>query len=151
MAVRPIPAGYHSVTPYLVGRDVARLIVFLGAAFGATETERVEESSGTVRHAEVQIGDSRVMMGEPGGAVPAAPATLQLYVEDVDAVYERAMRAGATSLEAPADQFYGDRRGGVRDPSGNSWWISTRKEDLSHEEIARRAAAVMEAEDAEGR
>jgi uncharacterized glyoxalase superfamily protein PhnB len=68
---------------------------------------------------------------------------LQLYGEDVDTVYQRAIRAGGTSIEEPADQFYGDRRGGVRDPNGNQWWISTRKENLSHEEIARRAAAAM--------
>jgi PhnB protein len=143
MAVRAIPEGYHAVTPYLVGPDVAGLLKFLAAAFGATETEHVTDPGGTVRHAEVQIGDSRVMMGEPSGDYAPMPAMLQLYVEDVDAVYQRALRAGGASIEEPADQFYGDRRGGVRDPSGNQWWISTRKENLSHEEIARRAAAAM--------
>jgi uncharacterized glyoxalase superfamily protein PhnB len=143
MAVRAIPEGYHTVTPYLVGPDVAGLLKFLAAAFGATETERVTDPGGAVRHAEVQIGDSRVMMGEPTGDYAPMPAMLQLYVEDVDAVYQRALRAGGISIEEPADQFYGDRRGGVRDPSGNQWWISTRKENLSHEEIARRAAAAM--------
>lgn len=143
MAVRAIPEGYHTVTPYLVGPDVAGLLKFLAAAFGATETERVTDPGGAVRHAEVQIGDSRVMMGEPTGDYASMPAMLQLYVEDVDAVYQRATRAGGTSIEEPADQFYGDRRGGVRDPNGNQWWISTRKENLSHEEIARRAAAAM--------
>jgi uncharacterized glyoxalase superfamily protein PhnB len=142
MAVRAIPEGYHTVTPYLVGPDVAGLLKFLAAAFGATETERVTDPGGAVRHAEVQIGDSRVMMGEPTGDYAPMPAMLQLYVEDVDAVYQRALRAGGISIEEPADQFYGDRRGGVRDPSGNQWWISTRKENLSHEEIARRAAAA---------
>jgi len=143
MAVRAIPEGYHTVTPYLVGPDVAGLLKFLAAAFGATETERVTDPGGAVRHAEVQIGDSRVMMGEPTGDYAPMPAMLQLYVEDVDAVYQRALRVGGISIEEPADQFYGDRRGGVRDPSGNQWWISTRKENLSHEEIARRAAAAM--------
>jgi len=143
MAVRAIPEGYHTVTPYLVGPDVAGLLKFLAAAFGATETERVTDPGGAVRHAEVQIGDSRVMMGEPTGDYAPMPAMLQLYVEDVDAVYQRALRAGGISIEEPADQFYGDRRGGVRDPSGNQWWISTRKENLSHEEIASRAAAAM--------
>lgn len=143
MAVRAIPEGYHTVTPYLVGPDVAGLLKFLAAAFGATETERVTDPGGAVRHAEVQIGDSRVMMGEPTGDYASMPAMLQLYVEDVDAVYQRAIRAGGASIEEPADQFYGDRRGGVRDPNGNQWWISTRKENLSHEEIARRAAAAM--------
>ncbi|HEY2387983.1 MAG TPA: VOC family protein [Candidatus Binatia bacterium] len=142
MVVRAIPEGYHSVTPYLIGPDVAGLVAFFTAAFGATETERVADRDGTVRHAEVRIGDSRVMMGEPSGDYAPMPVMLQLYVEDVDAVYARAMGAGATSIEEPADQFYGDRRGGVRDPNGNQWWIATRKEDLSHEEIVRRAAAA---------
>jgi len=143
MAVRPIPEGHHSVTPYLIGPDVAGLIAFFTAAFGAKETERVTDQDGTVRHAEVQIGDSRVMMGEPSGDYAPMPTMLQLYVEDVDAVYAGALRAGATSIEEPADQFYGDRRGGVRDPNGNQWWIATHKEDLSPEEIARRAATAM--------
>jgi PhnB protein len=144
MAVRAIPEGYHTVTPYLVVPGVARLLDFLKQAFAATETERMAGPDGAVRHAEVQIGDSRVMMGEAQGAYPPMPAVLQLYVEDVDAAYERAVRAGGTSLEAPADQFYGDRRGGVQDPCGNQWWISTRKEDLSADELARRAKVAME-------
>jgi PhnB protein len=144
MAVRPIPEGYHSVTPYLVVPGVARLIEFLKQAFAAIETERMAGPDGTVMHAEVQIGDSRVMMGEAHGEYHPMPAVLQLYVEDVDAVYERAVRAGGTSLEPPTDQFYGDRRGGVRDPSGNQWWIGTRKEDLSTDELARRAKVALQ-------
>lgn len=143
MAVRAIPEGYHTVTPYLVGPDVAGLLKFLAAAFGATETERVTDPGGAVRHAEVQIGDSRVMMGEPTGDYAPMPAMLQLYVEDVDAVYQRALRAGGISIEEPADQFYGDRTSGVRDPAGNRWFIATHIEEVAPDEMARRAQAAM--------
>ena len=144
MAVKPIPDGYHSVTPYLVVPGVARLIEFLKQAFGAIETERHARPDGAIMHAEVRIGDSVVMMGEPSGPYPAMPACVYLYVSDADATYKRAIEAGATSLMEPADQFYGDRHGGVKDPSGNTWWIATHQEDVSPEEMARRAKAYAE-------
>lgn len=99
-------------------------------------------ADGTIMHAEVRIGDSVVMMGESGGEFTPMPASIHLYVEDTDATYKRALRAGATSLREPADQFYGDRSAGVKDLAGNHWWIATHKEDVSPEELEKRAAAA---------
>jgi len=144
MAVKAIPDGYHSVTPYLVVSGVATLLDFLTQAFEAHELRRMPRPDGTIMHAEVRIGDSRVMMGEPMGAAPPMPASLYLYVNDVDAVYTRALHAGATSTSTPADQFYGDRSAGLKDPVGNQWWIATHQEDVPPEEIARRAEACMQ-------
>ena len=142
MAVKPIPEGYHSVTPYLMVENAAKLIDFLKEAFGAVETERVARPDGGVMHAEVRIGDSPVMLGEPMGR-PATPAGLYLFVEDVDATYARALAAGASSVMEPANQFYGDRCGGVTDPAGNTWWIATRVENLTKDELAKRVQAAM--------
>lgn len=143
MAVKPIPDDYHAITPYLVVPGVARLIDFLTQAFGAELAHPPHKRpDGTIMHAQIRINDSRVMMGEPTGEFTAMPASLYLYVEDTDAVYAQALRAGGTSIMAPADQFYGDRHGGVRDPSGNVWWIATHIEDVSPEELERRAAAL---------
>lgn len=140
MAAKPIPDGYHNVTPYLCVPGVASLLEFLEQAFGAELShECMRLPDGRVMHAEVKIGDSRVMMGEPAGRWSPMPASLYLYVEDVDAVYARAVKAGGASVMEPADQFYGDRHGGVRDPSGNIWWIATHKEDVPPEELKRRA------------
>jgi PhnB protein len=143
MAVKPIPDGFHSVTPYLVVPGVAKLIDFLKQAFGARETERMAMPDGTIMHAQVTIDDSPIMMGEPPAQHPAAPTHLYLYVKDVDAVYRRALQAGGVSVMEPADQFYGDRHGSVKDPSGNTWWIATHIEDVSWEEIERRAKSKM--------
>lgn len=142
MAVKPIPDGYHAVTPYLTVENAAKLIDFLKQAFGAVETERVARPDGGIMHAEVRIGDSAVMLGEPMGH-STSPAGLYLYVEDVDATYARALAAGATSLIAPTDQFYGDRSGSVTDPAGNTWWIATHIEDVPRDEMAKRAEAAM--------
>jgi uncharacterized glyoxalase superfamily protein PhnB len=141
--VRTIPEGYHSVTPYLIVEGASRLIDFMKQAFGAHEIERMAMPDGTIRHAEVKVGDSMIMMGEAGGEWKAMPFSLYLYVDDADAVYRRALQAGATSLMEPADQFYGDRNAGVKDPSGNLWWIATHKEDVAPEELKKRAAAHM--------
>jgi PhnB protein len=137
-SVQPIPDGYHTVTPYLLVEDAAGLIPFLEQAFGATVLERYESPDGRLAHASLQIGDSRVMMGQAAAEWPAMPAMLHLYVEDADAVFRRAVEAGARSIREPEDQFYGDRSGGVADPAGNQWWISTHVEDVSPEEMARR-------------
>lgn len=142
MAVQPIPEGYSRVTPYLVVPGVGRLIDFMKKAFDAEEVFRMPGPGGKIVHAEVRIGDSRVMMGEPPGEFEPIPACLHLYVENTDAVYRRALAAGATSVREPADQFYGDRNAGVKDPSGNSWWITTHVEDVPPEEMARRHAAM---------
>jgi uncharacterized glyoxalase superfamily protein PhnB len=141
MAVRPIPEGYHSVTPYLVVQGVDRLIDFLEQAFGAEERYRHQRPDGTTGHAEVQIGDSIVMMGEASAQWKAMPAALYLYVNHVDVTYRQALQAGAKSLMEPTDMFYGDRSGGVIDPFGNSWWIATHQEDVPPDELARRAKA----------
>lgn len=143
MAVKPIPEGHHSVTPYLVVPGVAKLIDFLKRAFEAKEIHRTTRPDGTIMHAEVRIGDSMVMMGEARGEWKPMPGAIYLYVNDTDATYKRALRAGATSVMEPADQFYGDRNAGVKDPVGNHWWIATHKEDVPPEELAKRAEAFM--------
>jgi PhnB protein len=143
MAVKAIPDGYHAVTPYLVVQGAAKLIDFLKQAFDAQETFRMPMPDGTIMHAEVKIGDSMMMMGEASEQWKPMPAALYLYVTDADAVYKRALQAGATSIMEPADQFYGDRHGGVKDPSGNMWWIATHKEDVAPEELKKRAEAFM--------
>jgi PhnB protein len=125
MVAKSIPAGYHTVTPYLVVPGAAGVIDFVKAAFGAQELKRDARPDGTIRHAEVKIGDSVVMLGEATEEWSAMPAMLHLYVEDVDRVYRQALQAGATELMAPADQPHGDRMGGVRDSSGNQWWLAT--------------------------
>ena len=142
-SVQAIPNGSHSITPYLVVEGVPKLIEFLKQAFGAEELGRMARPDGGVMHAEVKVGDSKLMMGEPMGDWKAKPCSLYLYVEDVDAVYQRAIQAGGTSVSEPSDQFYGDRTGGVIDPSGNYWGIATHIEDVSHEEMAKRAAAMF--------
>lgn len=141
--VKPIPDGYHTITSCLIVPGVAKLIDFLKEAFGAKEALRRTRPDGAVVHAEVRIGDSRVMMGEPMGEWKAMPCAIYLYVDDADAVYKRALQAGATSLMEPADQFYGDRNAGVKDPVGNLWWIATHIEDVPPEELTKRAEAAM--------
>jgi uncharacterized glyoxalase superfamily protein PhnB len=138
--VNPIPDGYHTVTPYLLVEDAAGLIPFLERAFGAVSLDRYDSPDGRLAHAALQIGDSRVMMGQAAVEWPAMPAMLHLYVEDVDASYRRAVEAGGRSVREPETMFYGDRSGGVIDPAGNQWWISTHVEDVSEEELARRHA-----------
>ncbi len=118
------------------------MIAFLQAAFGGEVTEQLEYE-GQLSHAEVRIGDSIVMIGQIRGGQPAMPAMLYLYLDDCDAAYARALAAGATSVMAPADMYYADRTGAVADPCGNQWWISTRLENLSNEELQARHAAEM--------
>ncbi len=142
MPVKPVPDGYHTVTPYLIVKGAAALIDFLKRAFDATQKHRTAMPNGVVMHAEVRIGDSPVMMGEvPKGWTPQT-SSLYLYVPDVDALYSRAIAAGAESVAAPTNQFYGDRMAGVKDPCGNTWWMATHIEDVPPEEIARRAASA---------
>jgi PhnB protein len=143
MAVKPIPDGYHSVTPYLMVQGVAALIDFLKQAFGGDEIFRMPRPDGAIMHAEVKIGDSMIMMGEAMGEHQPMPGSIYLYVNDADAVYQRALQAGATTMMEPGDQFWGDRQAGIKDPVGNFWWIATHKEDVSPEELAKRAEAYM--------
>jgi PhnB protein len=148
--VKPIPDGYHSVTPYLIVNDGARAIEFYKEAFGATEVLRFEGPDGRIGHAEVKIGDSHVMLAdehpEMGARSPktigGSPISLLLYVEDVDATVARAVEAGGKLLRPVKDQFYGDRTGGVEDPFGHVWYVATHVEDVSEEEIHKRAAAA---------
>jgi uncharacterized glyoxalase superfamily protein PhnB len=142
MARHKIPPGHHTVTPGMVVPGVSRLIEFLEQAFDGVEEQRYEGPDGHVMHAEVRIGDSVVMMGEPLEGFPPMPCMLSVYVDDVDATYRRAIAAGAKSLQEPADQFYGHRTARVEDPSGNKWAIATVIEELSEEEIQRRMAAM---------
>ncbi len=139
--VKPIPEGFHTVTPYIAASDAKAVIDFLQRAFDAKVTERIDDEKGRIRHAQVKIGDSHLMLTDGNDECSPAPAAFYLYLSDVDGAYERALRAGGTSIMEPADQFYGDRNAGVRDASGNTWWLATHIEDVPSEEIARRAQA----------
>ncbi len=144
MAVKAKPDGYHSVTAYLVVDGAARLIDFLQQTFDAEEVERFAAPGNRVGHAELRIGDSLVMLGDAHGEHKAMQAMLYVYVDDVDATFQRAMAAGGTSVQAPTDHFYGDRSVGVKDPCGNVWYIATHIEDVSPAELKRRAQAAMQ-------
>ena len=148
---KPIPDGYHAITPYLIVSGAAKALDFYARAFGAVERDRMQDSGGKVRHAEITIGGACVMLAdehpEIGALSPAtvggSPVNLHLYVEDVDAVVARAVAAGATLTRPVADQFYGDRSGTLEDPFGHVWTIATHVEDVPPEELKRRADAVM--------
>lgn len=144
MAVKPIPDGYHSVTPYLIVDGAARLIDFMKQVFGVEEVFRMDSPQG-IGHAEVRLGDSIVMLSDGNDQNPPRTAMLHIYLTDVDAAYERAINAGARSVREPADQFYGDRSGGVEDEFGNQWWLATHIEDVPPDEMERRAAEAMQA------
>ena len=141
MAVKPIPEGYHSVTPVLTVDGAAKLMEFLKRAFGAEELLRVPGPGGTIMHAEVRIRDSVVMLTDAVREAPM-PSSIFLYVDDADAVYESALKAGATSLAGPADMFWGDRFARVKDPAGNLWGIATHVRDVPPEELQQRARAA---------
>ncbi len=134
-----IPEGYHSVTPYLIVRDVAAQIDFLIRAFDAEETERMTRPDGSISHAEVCLGSSAIMLGQVAEAEQPMPAMLYVYVPDVDTTYHQALAAGAKSMRAPRDEFYGDRTAIVADSNGNQWVIAMFKERLTHAELERRA------------
>ncbi|HZM86988.1 MAG TPA: VOC family protein [Blastocatellia bacterium] len=147
--VNYIPKGFHTATPYLIAKDAAAAIEFYKKAFGASEFERITDETGAVRHGEFQIGDSRFMITDEHPDYPAwlsplsrggSPVHIYLYVEDVDAAFKQAISCGATELMPVKDQFYGDRSGGVTDPFGHVWYIATHIEEVSEEEIKRRAA-----------
>jgi PhnB protein len=136
--VKHIPQGYHSVSPYLVVDGAARLIDFVKQTFNAVENARMNGPEGRISHAEVKIGDSIIMLSDSTPEYKAMPAMLYVYVEDVDAVYKKALQAGATSVSEPKNQFYGDRSAGVKDPLGNQWGIATHVEEVPPEEMQRR-------------
>ncbi|HZP58043.1 MAG TPA: VOC family protein [Dehalococcoidia bacterium] len=144
--VKPIPDGYHSVTPYLYIKGAAQAIDFYKRAFGARERMRMAGPDGTVGHAEIQIGDSVVMLADaPATAADArkgVTSSLLIYTEDVDAMWKRALDAGATEVQPLENKFYGDRMGMVRDPFGHEWSLGTHIEDVSPQEMERRMAAM---------
>ena len=149
--VKPIPDGYPTVTPYLCVDGAAAAIAFYGEVFGATERMRMAAPDGKIGHAELQIGDAVLMlsdeypdMGLRGPqALGGTPVTVSVYVEDVDAVFARAVQAGAKALRPVEDQFYGDRSGQFVDPFGHRWSVATHTEDVSPDEMARRATEAM--------
>jgi PhnB protein len=143
MAVSPVPAGYHTLTPGCSLAGCARAIELYGKVFGAEVRARHDMPDGTVAHCELRIGDSLLMLGEASAQHPAFTTHLMIYVTDCDAVFQRAVAAGFRAEEPPRNQFYGDRNARVIDPFGNEWWISTHVEDVSDEEIRRRMAKEM--------
>jgi len=158
-AVNPIPEGFHSLTPSLTVRGAAEAIEFYKRAFGAVEHSRAIAPDGkSVWHADLQIGDSRLMLTDEfpdqGSLAPAKSGAvgvaIWLYVADVDAVFQRAVQAGAKSMMEPNDTFWGDRFGGLQDPFGHNWSIATRKENLSEEEMRRRADEFVAATSGSG-
>jgi PhnB protein len=138
MSVKPIPEGYHTVTPFVIVKGAAELLDFMSDAFGAVEMGRVFAEDGTISHAETRVGDSVVMMFDGKKDWPDTPSFLRLYVEDCRAVYQQALKAGATSVTEPTDMPWGDRVARVKDPLGNLWWIMTRLEDVDEAEMAKR-------------
>jgi PhnB protein len=152
MANKPksIPDGYHSATPYLIVSDAAAAIEFYKKAFGATELMRMPKPNGKIGHAEIKIGDSPIMLADEDPEVGArsprtiggSPVSILLYVDDVDTTFTKAVNGGAKVQRPVADQFYGDRTGGVDDPFGHLWYIATHVEDVSPEEMKKRATAA---------
>ncbi|MBV8055359.1 MAG: VOC family protein [Deltaproteobacteria bacterium] len=142
MAVKAIPDGYHSVTPSLVVKGAAKLIDFVKAAFGAEEAFRMPAATGEIMHAEVRIGDSVVMLNDAMRQTPTI-SSMFLYVADVDSVYQRALKAGATPLSEPANMFWGDRMAQVKDEFRNQWSIATHVEDVPPQELQKRAEVAM--------
>jgi PhnB protein len=153
MATKPIPEGYHTVTPYLAVDDAAKAIEFWGRAFGATEQVRMDGPDGKIAHAELEIGDSRIMVSDqfpqsttkPPKEAGATTVSIMLYVEDVDSVVQDAVDAGATISMPIEDMFWGDRFGAVTDPFGHQWSIATHVEDVSPEDIEVRAREAFAA------
>jgi PhnB protein len=148
---KPIPDGRAGAIPYLIVKDAARAIEFYKLAFGAAEVMRFTDPKGKVGHAEVMIGEALIMLADEFPELDVrspesyggSPVTIHLYVEDVDAVAERAIEAGAKLVRPVEDQFYGDRGGKLSDPFGHIWWFATHKEDVSPAEMRKRAAALF--------
>jgi len=141
MKTNYVPQGCHSITPYLVVADAGRLMEFLTQAFGGVEQAKLMGPNGRIAHAQMRIGDSLVMIGEPPPSSQPRTNMLYLYVPDVDTTYRQALKAGAKSVVEPANMFYGDRHSCVQDIADNTWWIATHIEDMSMEELQKRAMA----------
>lgn len=156
MSIKPIPDGYHSITPYLSIKGAAEAIEFYKRAFNATELFRLVTPNGDIGHAEIKIGDSPVMLADPcereqiafcsPQSLGGSSVGLHVYVENVDALFEQAVAAGATVTRPVENQFYGDRTGTLTDPFGHFWFLATHKEDLSPEEIDKRADVMFKQE-----
>ncbi|GAB5526019.1 MAG: Dot/Icm type IV secretion system effector PhnB [Roseivirga sp.] len=141
MPVNPIPKDYPRASPFLMVTDINKEADFLTTVFDAVETERIQLPDGTVKHVELRIGDSVIMLGEDSGRMGAMNSMVYLYVEDTAATYEKALAAGATAVMPPGEQFYGDINAGIRDSFGHYWWLATHVEDLTEDEMNERAAA----------
>jgi uncharacterized glyoxalase superfamily protein PhnB len=139
MPAKPVPDGYHTVTPYLIIKGADKFIAFMSVVFDAKVTEQLMRKDGKIGHTELRVGDSVIMLSEAPDNRNPTPVMLHLYVADVDDAFDRAVRAGGAVVSPPADQFYGDRSGGVVEPSGNTIWIATHTEDVAPEELQRRA------------
>jgi PhnB protein len=138
--VKPVPDGFHTITPYLVVDGAEKVIHFMKEALGAKyDHEPTKRPDGKIMHATLKIGDSMLMISDSSEQAKATNAMLYIYVPNVDATYQKALKAGATSVMEPADQFYGDRSGGVKDPAGNSWYFGTHIEDVAPAELKKRA------------
>jgi uncharacterized glyoxalase superfamily protein PhnB len=140
-APEPIPAGFHSITPFIVVKEAEQLLDFMKHAFGAEMTSMMKDPVGKVMHATARIGNSIIMVCDANEKFEARPCMLYLYVEDVDSVYKKAVHFGGESLREPTDEFYGDRSAGIKDAWNNQWWIATHIEDVDAAEINRRAEA----------
>jgi PhnB protein len=153
MATKPVPDGYHTATPYLILDDATSALDFYKRSFGATELHRYDAPGGKIGHAEIRVGDSVIMMADAypdmGYRSPKSyggtPVSIMLYVENVDALFKRAVDAGAKVQRPVENQFYGDRTATIEDPFGHVWTIATHVEDLTHEEIMRRAETATKA------
>jgi PhnB protein len=151
MPVKPIPDGYHTATPYLIVHDAVRALEFYTRALGAKELMRFADPSGKIAHSEFRLGDSVIMLADEfaemgfrsARSLGGTPVSLLLYVEDVDARFARALAAGATQMRPVENQFYGDRTGTLVDPFGHVWTLATHVEDVSPEELERRAQTAM--------
>jgi PhnB protein len=150
---KAIPSGHRTVTPYLAIKNAAKALEFYKNAFGATERYKLMMPDGRLGHAEIQLGDSMIMLAdefpEYGGKAPetlgGSPVSIHLYVEDVDAFFKKALAAGAKELKPVMDQFYGDRSGQLEEPFGHLWWVATHKEDIAPEEMQKRVQAMFAA------
>ena len=151
MTARPVPQGYHTVTPYLIVKNAVKALDFYRRAFGAQELMRFDQPDGKIGHAEIKVGDSPVMLADEfpdmGFRSPetlgGAGVGLMIYVENVDSMFSQALSAGAKQLKPVQDQFWGDRTGTVTDPFGHVWTIATHKEDVDPKEMKRRFEAMM--------
>jgi PhnB protein len=142
MTAKPIPDGFHTLTPYLTVKDAQAQLDFLVSAFAATIDHKSLRADGSIGHAQLRVGDSPVMVGQASDEWKALSSAIYMYVPDADETFRRAIAAGAISIREPRTEFYGDRTGGVQDSQGNYWWMATHVEDVSNEEMERRAAAA---------